>query len=251
MLSAPVVSWIHFPLDRIKHQQILKLANGHLAISEGVAEQLRALLGPQSRDKVSTIYNGIAMDKEHIGRPAAGATQFLHIGRLEYEGQKRVVDLLKATAGLKGDFELTVIGDGGDRSRLEQLARELGIDSRIHWLGWKDGPWNFVSNANALLLTSSYEGFPMILLEALSRGIPCISSDCKVGPSEVIEPGRNGWLYPVGDVDALRKVMQSIIDDPAILPTENAVVASVQKFSLQAVAERTHTALHRFGANAE
>jgi UDP-D-galactose:(glucosyl)LPS alpha-1,6-D-galactosyltransferase len=251
MLPAPLVSWIHFPVDRIKHPQVLKLAAGHLGISEGVSEQLRALLGPRSRDKVATIYNGIDVNKARVKRPVDGTVQLLHIGRLEVERQKRVVDLLNAAAGVKGNFELTIIGDGDDRSKLEALSRELGLDARVRWLGWKDKPWDHVTEASVLVLTSSFEGLGMILIEALVRGIPCISSDCKVGPSEIIEDGKNGWLYPVADVKRLQTLMQAVVDNPAILPSQDVAVASAQKFSLQAVAERTHTALHRFGANAE
>jgi UDP-D-galactose:(glucosyl)LPS alpha-1,6-D-galactosyltransferase len=248
MLNAPTVSWIHFPLAQIKHPGLLKLADGHLAISEGVAGQLHGLLGPRARDKVATIYNGIGMNKMRIGRSATEVTQFLSIGRLDYEGQKRVGDLLTAAAKLKGNFELTIVGDGDDRGRLEEYGRRMGLDSKIHWLGWKNEPWSFVTTADCLLLTSSYEGFPMILLEALSRGVPCISTDCEFGPSEVIEPGRNGWIYPVGDVEALRELMQAIMDDPTILPLGDVAVASIEKFSVRAVAERAHQALDGFRA---
>jgi glycosyltransferase involved in cell wall biosynthesis len=77
-----------------------------------------------------------------IGRSSTGVTQFLSIGRLDYEGQKRVADLLTAAAKLKGNFDLTIIGDGDDRGKLEEYGRKLGLDSKIHWLGWKNEPCN-------------------------------------------------------------------------------------------------------------
>ncbi|WP_446743114.1 glycosyltransferase [Silvibacterium acidisoli] len=246
-INAPLVSWIHFPVDRIKHFRILKMADGHLAISEGVAEQLRALLGSKSRGEVLTIYNAIDVNLPSVPRPE-DHIEFLHIGRLEYEGQKRVADLLQAAARLRGSYHLTIIGDGNDRARLEELSTSLGIANRIAWLGWKDKPWDSVTMASTLILTSSFEGLGMILIEALARGIPCISSDCKVGPSEIVTPGNNGWLYPVADVDKLSAYMQEILDTPGVLPSQNTAALSAQKFSYEAVANRTLDALHRFGA---
>ncbi len=82
----------------------------------------------------------------------------------------------------------------------------------------------------------------MILLEALTRGVPCITSDCDHGPKEIIRDDANGWLYPVGDIDRLTALMQTVIDNPAILPAPEDVAASAQRFSARAVAERTKLA---------
>jgi UDP-D-galactose:(glucosyl)LPS alpha-1,6-D-galactosyltransferase len=238
-----VWSWIHFPVERIKHRWMLRLADGHLAISEGIAGQIRGLVGPSRAERVVTIHNAIIVDGVRVPRPAPDETvEFLHIGRLEFAAQKRVADLLAATSRLRGNFRMTIIGDGRDRARLEEYSRELELGARVQWLGWKEQPWNGVERASALLLTSSYEGFPMILLEALTRGVPCITSDCNYGPKEIIQHGRNGWLYPPGDIDQLAGLMQAVIDNPAILPAPEDIAASAQKFSTRAVAERARLA---------
>ncbi|MCV5863741.1 glycosyltransferase, partial [Escherichia coli] len=75
-----------------------------------------------------------------------------------------------------------VLGDGSDFEKCQAYGRGLNIDDRIVWYGWQQHPWKLVQQdikkVSALLLTSSFEGFPMTLLEALSWGIPCISADC-------------------------------------------------------------------------
>ena len=78
----------------------------------------------------------------------------------------------------------------------------------------------------------------MALIEAMSRGVPCLSSDCETGPADIVEPGRNGWLFPVGDVAALTERLQRLMDDPSRLPPREAVAASVQRFSREAVTVR-------------
>jgi UDP-D-galactose:(glucosyl)LPS alpha-1,6-D-galactosyltransferase len=237
--NAPLISFIQFPVDRIRMSKLLKIADGHMALCDGIAEQLRALVGKTPRERVFTTYEPVPLADTHMYRPRPGETvEFLHIGRLQFEGQKRVSDLLAAAARVTGDFKLTIIGDGGDRARLEQYSRELGVAPRITWLGWQESPWDHVSKASALLLTSSYEGFGIILVEALSRGIPCITSDCKYGPNEIVVHGQNGWLYPVGDIAQLTRLMQAIVANARILPEVEDVSASAQKFSAQAVTER-------------
>jgi UDP-D-galactose:(glucosyl)LPS alpha-1,6-D-galactosyltransferase len=240
---AQVWSWIHFPVERIKMRGMLKHADGHLAISEGVARQLRAFVGARKNDRVVTIYNPIETNLSITPRPSSAAPAvFLHIGRLEWDRQKRVNDLLTAAARLKGEFNVVIVGEGNDRSRLEQYSSELGLDGRIDWIGWKSDPWAAVKEASVLVLTSSFEGFAIVLAEALAHGVPCISSDCKVGPDEIVEEGISGWFYPVGDIEALAQRMQQIVDNPDILPEAEALRVSAQKFSVQAVAERAHKA---------
>jgi UDP-D-galactose:(glucosyl)LPS alpha-1,6-D-galactosyltransferase len=239
--KASLWSWIHFPLERIALRPALKLADGHLAISEGVASQLRKILPAKKANRVVTIYNAIDVDVERTPRPKATAV-FLHIGRLEFEGQKRVSDLLAAAATLRGYFVLTVIGGGPDSGLLQHQAQALGLGERVEWRGWKMRPWAEVREASALVLTSSFEGFAIVLAEALARGVACISSDCKYGPAEVLEEGRRGWLYPPGDVTRLAQLMQAIIDDRTILPDPDALEISARRFSARAVAGRARRA---------
>ncbi len=244
---ADMWSWIHFPMKFVDMPGLLRLADGHLAISEGVANELRDFLGERKKSRVKTIYNPIQVDVPRISRPAVGEpTVFLHVGRLEWDRQKRVNDLLTAASRLKGDFRLVIVGDGTGFTQLQQYGRELGLDNRIEWLGWKFDPWAAAARASVFVLTSSYEGFALVLAEALAHGIPCITSDCKVGPDEIIEEGTSGWFYPVGNVEALAHRMQQVIDNPGILPSADTLQRSASRFSATAVAER---ACKAFAAN--
>lgn len=242
----PIASWIHFPIAKLRMKAHLHEADCHLAISGDIADDIRAFL-PQQSDRVSTIYNGIDIDNAPL-MPRAETPTFLYVGRLTFDDQKRVNDILQALARLRGDFKAKIIGEApkllpGHKEQLHALAKELNLSQRIEWLGWQSEPWKAAGSASALILASSHEGFPMILLEATSQGIPCISSDCKSGPSEIIEEGKNGWLFPVGHVDKLATLMQQIIDQPAILPPPGIVKETARRFSAEAVAGYAREAL--------
>jgi UDP-D-galactose:(glucosyl)LPS alpha-1,6-D-galactosyltransferase len=242
----PIASWVHFPVAKLRMKEYLREADCHLAISDDIADDIRAFL-PQSEDSVFTIHNGIEMDSVSLV-PRAATPTFLYVGRLTYDDQKRVNDILQAAARLKGNFKLKIVGEAPrlrpeDKGQLLALADELGLQERVEWLGWQANPWAAAGSGSALILASAHEGFPMILLEALSRGLPCISSNCKSGPSEIIEEGKNGWLYPVGDVDRLAVLMQQVVDHPEALPEPDRMRETARKFSAEAVAERARQAL--------
>ncbi len=236
----PIASWIHFPVAEVRMQQQLAKVDLHLAIATSTADDLAALL-PAHRDRIFTIFN--ALDLHHaeiIPRPASPV--LLYIGRLNYNDHKRTNDLLEAAAKLLGRWKLRIIGAPTkgyeeDEVRLRALAETLGIADRVEWLGWQQEPWKAAGEVTVFVLSSDREAFGMVLVEACSHGIACISSACG-GPNEIVREGENGWLYPVGDVDALRARLQAVLGDPDILPPQSKIVQTIQRFSGPAVAKR-------------
>ncbi|WP_249226360.1 glycosyltransferase [Entomohabitans teleogrylli] len=207
-----LLSWIHLPpLDRYRPYYLMK-ADYHLAISNEIRRQLMEL-GAAEND-IATVFNPVAHSDAWTEK--APSARFIYIGRVHFEDQKRLKDLLSACALLNGEWHLDVIGDGPDREQCQAYAVACGVSQNITWHRWQRDPWQYVrenvGNVSALLLTSAHEGFPLILLEALSRGIWCISSDCVSGPGEIIQPGLNGELFPPRDTTALARKMQEIID---------------------------------------
>ncbi|GGL50654.1 glycosyltransferase [Sporolactobacillus putidus] len=226
----PIISWMHFSLNanHMKKEWLLK-ANHHFAISTGIKDQLEKL--GISDSKIHTIYNPVQRINETVPRPSE-ETVFLYIGRITFEGQKRLKDLLSALAMIKGRWRLEVIGDGEDISLCKHYAEQLSINQQIIWHGWQQDPWLIVSEATALVLTSSYEGFGMVLAEAISRGIYCVSSDCEVGPNDIIEPGINGILYDVGELNVLQRILQDIVNGKA-LPEQERMKKTLERFYLE------------------
>lgn len=241
-----IASWIHYPLNQVRMKEKLHTADLHLAISGDIAEDLKTYL-PQHRDRVFTIYNAVDVEQNPIV-PRAHTARFLYVGRLTYDDQKRVNDLLLAAAGLRGEWRLTIAGAPAksreeDGPRLQALATELGLDDRVEWLGWQRDAWTAAGPTTALVMPSDREGFPMVLIEATSRGIVCVSSDCKSGPSEIIEEGVNGWLYPVADVPQLTSRLQALVDAPLALAPQEQVRATAMRFGRKATAERARSGI--------
>ncbi len=248
----PIASWLHFPLNEIRFRDKLHLADLHLTISQHIADDLRSAL-PAQANKIHIIYNAIPTGHANlIPRPATPV--FVYVGRLNFNDHKRVNDILLAVAKLRGPWRLRLVGAApagkeDHSTRLHALAEELGITDRIDWLGWQRDPWVVLPEATALISSSAREGFPMNLIEACNHGVPCVASNC-TGSAEVIQPGKNGWLFPIADVDALAHRLQLIVDqvaDPTIptpdnLPSPAEVQASVQQFSATAVVERIEQA---------
>ncbi len=238
--KALIASWRHFPLEEIRMKEKLDKADLHLAITRQTEDALKSFL-PAHADRVYTIFNAVASGPQAIV-PRPESTVFLYTGRLNFDGHKRVNELLEAAAKLQGAWHLKIIGaaprgDEDQEVRLRALAEQLGIASRITWLGWQNDPWTAAGAVTALVSSSSREAFGMVFVEACSHGVACISSACS-GPAEIIREGENGWLYPIGDVDQLAQRMQQVIDNPAILPSQEAVRNSIAQFSAKAVAQR-------------
>jgi len=144
--------------------------------------------------------------------------------------------LLRAFARLADKkLRLVVLGEGGQRLTLENLARELGIAGRVDFPGWIANPFALMSRARLFVLSSRYEGLGNVLVEALACGCPVVSTDCPHGPREILENGKWGALVPVGDDAALAAAMETALSQN---PDRAALKRRAQFFSVKrAVAE--------------
>jgi glycosyltransferase involved in cell wall biosynthesis len=102
---------------------------------------------------------------------------------------------------------------------LEQFAAELGIRDAVHFIGYCANPFPYVRAADALVLSSRYEGFGMVLGEAMALGTPIVSTDCPTGPHDLLDGGVAGLLVPVGDVDAMEAALERASTDASLRET--------------------------------
>lgn len=197
-------------------------ADAIVGVSRGLADDLRAQL-PSARERISFIYNPvvtpdfasrISAAPSHPWLREPGAPVLLSLGRLTR--QKDYPTLLRALAALRKQREarLVVFGSGPDQADLEALAAELGVDEAVDFAGYVRDPLPELAHAAALVLSSAWEGFGNVLVEALASGCPIVSTDCPSGPAEILEDGRYGTLVPVGDADVLAAALDRTLDAP-------------------------------------
>jgi Glycosyltransferase len=168
-----------------------------------------------------------------VAKPRECGT-IISAGRLVEE--KQFMLLIEAFVPLAHDFphwKLVIHGEGPERSRLEQKIQETGLHDQISLPGWADDIHSRMAQADIFALTSRSEAFPGALCEAMACGLPAVSFNCPSGPAEIIRPGRDGVLVPVGDIEALTRELRRFMDDEGLRKTYGERAEKILKrFSL-------------------
>jgi glycosyltransferase involved in cell wall biosynthesis len=193
-----------------------------VSVSNGVKYDVEALFKLHP-NRVTTIYNPVnfpdiqsrALDPvEHRWLQKNGPAVVLGIGRLEV--QKDFANLLLAMCELRKtkDAKLIVLGVGSQRPYLDSLVQQLGLQDQVDFVGFTSNPYIYLRRATVFALSSSWEGLPITLIEALGIGIPIVSTNCPSGPSEILQGGKWGRLVPVSDYKALAEALLLEIEHP-------------------------------------
>lgn len=185
--------------------------------------------------------------------PASGASVgrdpnlVIMMGRLSAE--KRVGDSITAFAKVlqaQPQARLEIFGDGPEKSSLRRLITSLGVGHAVQLKGFTTDPGGEYQRAALCLLTSTFEGAPMVLIEALRHGCPVISYDIRYGPADIIEDGVNGYLIPSGDVDALARKIAGVLGDPVLAASlEQGCAVADERFGEDAFLARWIDLFHR------
>ena len=162
------------------------------------------------------------------------------VGRYVY--QKGFDLLLQAWSKIEKqnpDWQLAIYGDG-NRTPYEMLVRQLGIDaSRCHLYGPTTDIQQEYANSSLFVFSSRFEGFGMVLIEAMACGLPVVSFACPCGPKDIILDGENGLLIENGNVDALADGLSRLMSDDQLRNSMSQVgLDSVQRFNISKITER-------------
>ncbi|MDD6402546.1 MAG: glycosyltransferase [Mollicutes bacterium] len=218
-----IVSYIHFSLENqdLFNKEVLKYADFHLAISSSICKSLIEMGIPKS--KIFLIFNPISHKQDIISSPnnTKYDLSLAYVGRVYLEGQKNLVEAIKGIEKSKLNIHLDILGSGPDVNSLKEYIKDNKLEEKITLFGWVKNPWSILKNKgiDGLILTSRFEGLPMVLLEAMSYGIPCIVSDFE-GFDDVLKPKVNGVYYKLNNIDDLENkfyIFRNTSFDPIIV----------------------------------
>lgn len=198
-----------------------------VCVSQGVLDDFLQIFG--QHPQITAIHNPIdalSIRQQSLEKVDVPADYLVHVGK--FKAAKAHEMLIRAYAQLQQALPLVLVGDGGLKADMVGLVEQLGISDRVIFTGFQANPYPYIRQARLMLLSSVFEGFGIVIAEALALGVPVISTDCEAGPRELL-PAAN--LVPVGDTAALAaKIDQAIADtdafrspfDPKLLPDQVA-----------------------------
>jgi glycosyltransferase involved in cell wall biosynthesis len=204
-------------------KQFYPWSDGIIAVSKGVAEDTAHMSGIPL-EQIRVIYNPVVTPdlpvkaEEPVSHPwfAAGEPPIiLGTGRLMY--QKDFATLIRAFAKVRQHRASRLVIIGGEpvqKAELEALIQELHLEADAQLPGFASNPYAYMSKAAVFALSSKYEGFGNVLVEAMATGTPVVSTDCESGPAEILENGKYGKLVPVSNPDALAEAIIATLDHP-------------------------------------
>lgn len=179
--------------------------------------------------------------KMDVERPADAPQRVIAVGRLDY--QKGFDRLLEAwsllPAGLRESWRLDIFGQGEWEEMLTQKALALGISASARINRPTNRIFEEYAASSLLAMSSHYEGFPMVMIEAMACGLPVVSFDFLCGPRDIITPGENGLVVKEGDIPALAAALQQLMEDPVLLEKMSKKALEVSRtYSEEAVMAR-------------
>ncbi len=213
----------HRGLEKLSRTLFLKwtypLATRVVAVSEDVASDLQDNFA--IKHNIHIIHNGIDLEKirslaeEPVNHPWLCSEQkeqvIVACGRLV--PQKGFSVLIKAISEVSNDIKLILIGDGSEKLSLSKQIHQLGLQERVDLVGYDRNPYRYLAKSAIFIMPSLWEGLPIMLLEALSVGIPVIASDCPTGPRIILKNGECGMLVPANDSLAIANSITKLLLD--------------------------------------
>lgn len=248
-----VFSWVHLSLNTLKKKKIEELSkkvrkiNRLIVLNEEMKKEGEKLLS--IKDKIKVISNFFDIDEiRKLSNDDSKLTKkekelikenyFFACCRIDR--QKDLDTLIESYKILKEKHnikeKLYIAGIGDEKERLEKLIKNYNLEKEIIFLGLQKNPYVWMKNAKFFIHSSHYEGFGLVLVEALITNGMVISSNCPVGPREILEDGKVGILFPVGDKEKLTEEILKILNDKEMVKNyKKEVERRIKDFSKEKI----------------
>jgi len=234
----PLERWV----QRNSMGRLYPFADQVIVTSTGVADDMADYTG-LPRDRIRVVPSPVvpeALFTAELPRPdhpwfsEPNVTLILSAGELCH--RKGFDTLLRAFARMhaRRPCRLMILGRGGAREGLLNLARELGVEADFALPGFVPEPYGHMAHADCFAFSSRWEGLGFVLIEALALGTPVVSTDCPSGPREILQDGRYGHLVPVDDPAALAQALSATLERP--LPAQTLREAA-QPYGVEAATD--------------
>jgi glycosyltransferase involved in cell wall biosynthesis len=226
-------------------------ADAIVAVSRGVAEDLAEVIG-LSPERIETIYNPVIVpellekSKAPLDHPwfAPGEPPII-LGTGRLVEQKDFPTLLRAFERVRRQIScrLMILGRGREEKNLRQLIAALHLEDEVALIGFVDNPFAYMARASVFVLSSAWEGFGNVLVEAMAVGTPVVSTDCESGPAEILDGGRYGELVPVGDVERMAEAILRVLSEGGkVIPPD-----WLEQFTIESATERYAALIENLG----
>jgi N-acetylgalactosamine-N,N'-diacetylbacillosaminyl-diphospho-undecaprenol 4-alpha-N-acetylgalactosaminyltransferase len=200
-----------------------------ITVSKGIEKKLN---NNYNLKKTKTIYNPI--DLKLLAQKAVDFDYILAVGRLCRQKGFDILINAFAKSNLKNKIKLIILGEGKERNNLEKLINGLDLKSQVLLYGKVDNPFIYMKHATFFVLSSRFEGFGNVIIEALACETPVIATNCESGPSEIIENSKNGLLVPSEDVELLKDAMERLYHDGELyMKLKSNARKSVERFDVK------------------
>lgn len=231
------IGWVHIDLrssiDKLSflkrkiHERLISLIyrklDGIIFVSKQAKGSFLENFSQCDSKKSEVIYNPIFLDEikkkssEFSVNMERNMVNIIGIGRLF--SQKNFPLLIQTHKkllknGLKNN--LFILGEGPEFKNLEKMVNQLKLSNSVKFLGYQKNPYPYLAEADILVLSSNYEGLPTVLIEAMSLGVPVVSTDCPSGPREILRSGKDGLLVKINDVNEMYDAVMRILKDESL-----------------------------------
>ena len=232
--------------DKLSHQLIKLLypyADSVVTVSQDANQDFMNFSNLDPK-KITTIYNPVPVDyiqkaaNEKIFHPWLETSEvpvILAVGRLSRpKNYPLLIDAFNILRQRR-KCRLLIIGEGEERAKIQQLVQSSTFTEDIWLLGKTDNPYPYMARADVFVLSSSWEGFSNVLVEALACGATVVSTDCHSSPAEILQNGKFGRLVPEDDATALADAIEVSLDHP--MPSKQSIKRA-QQFSVEKAVQK-------------